>query len=60
MKRAVLWTLALIANVVLETVIISRYLPVAFRPDTVIAAIVMLALVYPAPPPDSTELPSVS
>lgn len=49
MKRAVLWTLALIANVVLETVIISRYLPVAFRPDTVIAAIVMLALVYPGP-----------
>ncbi len=49
MKRGVIWTLLLLANVVLETVIIARYLPVVFRPDTVVAAITVIALVYPGP-----------
>jgi len=49
MKRAVSWTLLLILTVVLETVIIPRYLPVTFRPDTVVAVMVVVALVYPGP-----------
>ncbi|MGI6151254.1 MAG: rod shape-determining protein MreD [Christensenellales bacterium] len=49
MKRAASWTLLLLASIVLETVIIARYLPVAFRPDTIIAAITVIALLYPGP-----------
>ncbi len=49
MKRALLWIALLLLNILLETTIIARFIPVAFRPDTVIAIVTVIALIYPAP-----------
>ncbi|MGI6192198.1 MAG: rod shape-determining protein MreD [Christensenellales bacterium] len=49
MKRTISWILLVIASVVLETVIIARYVPVLFRPDLIVAAMTVIALVYPGP-----------